>query len=85
MNVKDIITKISYDSSKPFIFIINSKTYSYYEVISDKELLNVKVNKINIEGKVHALTSQDIITYKDVEEFIVPHNAHYFLIVVEIK
>ena len=85
MNVKDIITKIDYDSNKPFIFLINKQTYTYYEVISSKELLDVKVNKINIEGKMHELNSEDIITYGEVEDLIVPYNAHYYLVVIEIK
>ena len=87
MNVKDLVSKFYYDASRPVVFIINDKSYTYYEVVDNNVLLNTIINKIEIQGKVYELTSDDIIQYNShvIHDFVIPDNAHYFLIKVIIK
>jgi len=92
MILKDLVDKLLYDSSKPFIFFINSKTYTYYEVVSSKDLLNIYINKLEIDGRLSELNDNDIVKVvktNNVEEddidLILPYNSHYYLIIVKIN
>ena len=87
MNVKDLVDKLYFDGSKPFIFVINNVSYNYYEVVSNPTLLNLPINKIEIEGNLYELTEKDIIKMNgnNVDDILIPDNAHYYLIKIKIK
>jgi hypothetical protein len=87
VNVKELIDKLYFDASKPFVFVINNIAYSYFEVISDSILLNKDINKIEIEGNLYELTEKDIIKFNgnNIDDILIPDNAHYYLIKIKIK
>lgn len=93
MIVKDLIDKLLYDSSKPFTFKINKISYNYYEVVSSKQLLDVYINKLEINGHLLELNSDDIIkvkmSNKDINdsdiELIIPNNTYYYSIYITIN
>jgi hypothetical protein len=87
MNVKEFIDKLYFDASKPIVFIINNMSYSYFEVVSDPILLNKPINKIEIEGNLYELNEKDIIKLNgnNIDDILIPDNAHYYLIKIKIK
>jgi hypothetical protein len=87
MNVKDLVEKLYFDASKPFIFLIDNTSYTYYEVVSSPDLLKLSINKIEIEGNLYELTEKDIIKMNgsNVDDILIPDNAHYYLIKIKIK
>jgi hypothetical protein len=87
MNVKEFIDKLYFDASKPIVFIINNMSYSYFEVVSDSILLNKPINKIEIEGNLYELNEKDIIKLNgnNIDDILIPDNAHYYLIKIKIK
>lgn len=91
MNVKDLINKLDRTSVVDIVFIINEKSYSYYQVIMNDKLMDLEINEIKIQGKVTELNSHDIVKVitknyikeKDVE-IVVPNGSHYYSITITI-
>jgi len=91
MNVKDLINILDQTNVVDIIFIINKQSYSYYQVYTNNNLMNVEINKIKIQGQVTELNSNDIVKVitknyikeKDIE-LVVPNSSHYYLITITI-
>ena len=91
MNVKEFINKLDHTSVVDIVFIINKKSYSYYQVYTDDNLMSMEVNQIKIQGKVTELNGNDVvkvitkkyINEKDIE-LVVPNGSHYYLITITI-
>jgi|694.fasta_scaffold03111_11 hypothetical protein len=90
MNVKDLIDKVYYDGNNPLLFVINNRKYGFYEVVNNKNLLQIEVNKIKIESQLHMLSSDDavIVNKDDIIgenlDVLLPANSHYYMIVITI-
>jgi hypothetical protein len=90
VNVKDLIDKIYYDGSNPLLFIINNKSYGFYEVFNNKNILQLQVNQIKIESRMSILDSNDVVVVNKDDivceslDVLLPANSHYYMIVITI-
>ena len=72
------------------LFVINNRKYGFYEVVNNKNLLQIEVNKIKIESQLHMLSSDDavIVNKDDIIgenlDVLLPANSHYYMIVITI-
>jgi hypothetical protein len=91
VNVKDLINKIQYDTSNPVLFVINKRSYNFFEVFADKNLLSVEVNNIKIEARLSQMTQDDVVKVINKEDIssemfdiLIPTNSHFYMIVITI-
>jgi len=92
MNVKELLLKIIYDKSRPILFIINKKTYTYEEVLNNILLNTIQIKHIKLEAQLSELTDKDIIKLINGSELrttdvevILPTNSYHYSIVITIN
>jgi hypothetical protein len=91
VNVKEFISKVIYDKTKPILFIINKKKYQYEDLLHNVLINTIKIESIKLEAVLSELTGNDVIKIinnselelrdTDVDVIMPVNSFHYYMVV----